>query len=263
LNILQIEALAKRIRVHVLEMTHKAQSSHVGSCLSIADILAVLYSKIMNVRPQEPDWEGRDKFILSKGHACAALYAVLAERGFFPMEGLNNYYQKGSLLSGHISHYVPGVEASTGSLGHGLSIGCGMALATESKVYVLLSDGDCNEGSTWEAVMFAKQHKLDNLVAIVDYNKLQAMGKTRDIIDLDPLANKWRSFGWSVGEVDGHNIGHLEHILKFIPRETGKPSCIIAHTVKGKGVNFMCNKVEWHYKYPNDEELRKALEELG
>lgn len=260
---LQVEALAKRIRIHVLEMTHKAKSSHVGSCLSIADILAMLYGCIMSIRPEQPDWKGRDRFILSKGHACAALYAVLAECGFFPLEWLDSYYQKGSLLSGHISHYVPGVEASTGSLGHGLSIGCGMALVTKSKVYVLLSDGDCNEGSTWEAVMFAKQHKLDNLVAIVDYNRLQAMGKTEDILDLDSLAGKWRSFGWFVGEVDGHNIGHLERILKFIPREKGKPSCIIAHTVKGKGVSFMGNIVEWHYKYPNDEELKQALEELG
>ena len=259
---LEIEALAKQIRIHALEMTHKAQSSHIGSCLSIADILAVLYGCVMNVRPFEPDWEWRDRFILSKGHACAALYAVLGERGFFPLEWLNDYYQKGSLLSGHVSHYVPGVEASTGSLGHGLSVGCGMALATKSKVYVLLGDGDCNEGSTWEAVMFAKQHKLDNLVVIVDYNRLQAMGETRDVIDLDSLADKWHSFGWSVGEVDGHNIEHLEHILKFTPLPTGKPRCIIAHTVKGKGVSFIEGKVEWHYKYPNDEELRLALKEL-
>ena len=243
-------------------MTNRAKSSHIGSCLSIADILAVLYGEVLNVRPNEPDWEDRDRFILSKDHACAVVYAVLAECGFFPVEQLETFYQNGSLLSGHISHHVAGVEASTGSLGHGLSIGCGMALAEKSRVFVLLSDGECDEGSTWEAVMFARQHKLDNLVAIVDYNKLQAMGETKNIIDLNPLVDKWYSFGWAVREIDGNNIEHLKHILKYIPYETGKPNCIIAHTVKGRGVSQMENKTEWHYKYPDDEELKRALEEL-
>jgi len=255
-----MDSLTTKIRTHVLEMTHNAKCSHVGSCLSIADILAVLYGKILNVRPNEPSWEGRDKFVLSKGHACAALYAVLAERGFFPMEWLDKFYQ--DLLSGHASHYVPGVDVSTGSLGHGLSIGCGMAMATKSKVYALLGDGDCNEGATWEAAMFASQHQLRNLVVIVDYNKLQALGKTKRILNLGSLGNKWASFGWRVIETNGHNLSRIESALKNIPKWTRRPSCIIAHTVKGKGVSFMENKVEWHYKYPNDEELKLALGEL-
>ncbi len=256
------EILATKIRTHALEMTHKAQSSHIGSCLSIADILAVLYGKVLNVRPEQPDWEGRDRFILSKGHACAILYAVLAECGFFPVKMLDTFYQNGSLLLGHINHYVKGIEASTGSLGHGLSIGCGMALAIKQKVYVLLSDGDCNEGSTWEAVMFASHHHLDNLIAIVDYNQSQALGRTRDILDLKPLAEKWESFGWQVQEIDGHDIYAIKKALLNCQDYT-KPSCIIAHTIKGKGISFMENNIEFHYRYPNDEELRQALKELN
>lgn len=255
------ETLAKRVRIDVLRMTNKAKSSHIGSNLSMADILAVLYGGVLNVQPDNPDWEGRDRLILSKGHACASVYAVLAERGFFPKEMLEGYYQSGSLLSGHISHYVSGVEASTGSLGHGLSIGCGMALAIKSRVYVLLSDGDCNEGSTWEAVMFASHHKLDNLVAIVDYNKMQALGDSKSILDLTPLCDKWMAFGWAVEEIDGHDIEQIETALRY--RTFEQPRCIIAHTIKGKGVSFMENSVEWHYKYPNEEELELALEELG
>lgn len=249
-------------------MTHKAQSSHIGSCLSIADILAVLHNGVLNVRPKEPNWEDRDRFILSKGHACAAVYAVLAEKGYFPMEWLDTFCQKGSKLAGHISHEVAGVEVSTGSLGHGLSIGCGMALAAKQdnkpyKVYVLLSDGDCDEGSTWEATMFASHHRLDNLVAIVDYNKLQAMGFSKDILGLEPMPLKWQSFGWSVREVNGHNTDEIENVLQNVPLNLKQPSCIIAHTIKGKGVSFMENSVLWHYKYPNDEELAMALKELG
>ncbi len=252
--------LATKIRIDVLRMTHKAKCSHVGSCLSIADILAVLYKNILNIKPEQPDWSNRDRFILSKGHACAALYAVLAECGFFAVELLDEFYQKGSLLSGHVSHYVPGVEASTGSLGHGLSIGCGMALATKSRVFVLLSDGDLNEGSTWEAAMFATQHKLDNLIAIVDYNRMQALGDSASILDLNPLVDKWRAFGWKAGEVDGHSHYQMEKSIQSMP--TNHPKCVIAYTVKGKGVSFMENRVEWHYKYPNEEELKQALEEL-
>lgn len=254
--------LAKKIRTHVLMMTNRAKSSHVGSCLSIADILAVLYGKVLNIHPIQPDWEQRDRFILSKGHACAALYAVLAECGYFPIEDLGGFYQNGSLLLGHASHHVPGVDVSTGSLGFGLSIGCGMALATKSKVYVLLGDGDCDEGSTWEAAMFASHHQLDNLIAIVDYNRLQALGKTGDILNLEPLGKKWASFGWIVHEISGHNLHRLEVVLKNIPRWVKKPTCIVAHTIKGKGISWMEDKVEWHYKYPNDEELKQRLEDL-
>lgn len=256
-----MEKLARKIREHVLRMTHNAKCSHVGSCLSIADILAVLYGEVMNVKSHNPDWEDRDRFILSKGHACAAVYAVLAECGFFPLEWLDTFYQNGSLLSGHISHHVPGVEASTGSLGQGLSIGCGMALATKQKVFVLLGDGDCNEGSTWEAAMFASHHCLANLVAIVDYNKLQALGKTRDVLDLVSLRAKWLAFGWNTVEINGHDLQELKDELEV--KVDIQPHCIIAHTIKGKGVSFIENQIEWHYKYPDDEVLKLALGELG
>ena len=252
--------LAKKIRIHSLRMANKAGTSHIGSCLSCADILAVLYGDVMRYRPQEPDWEGRDRFILSKGHAGSALYATLAECGFFPVEMLDTHCQSGSLLLGHVSHLVPGVEASTGALGHGLPIGCGMAMATKSRVFVLLSDGDLNEGSTWEAVMFAHQHRLSNLVAIVDYNRVQCIEKSADILDLGRIAENWRTFGWSVWDVQGHNHSFLEAALS---RKSDEPTCVIAHTVKGKGVSFMEGCVEWHFKSPSGEELEKALEELG
>ena len=254
--------LANSIRAHVLRMTHRAKCSHVGSCLSIADILAVLYGEVMDFKPEQPDWENRDRFILSKGHACAAVYAVLAECGYFPVGMLDTFYQKGSLLSGHINHRVPGVDASTGSLGHGLSIGCGMALATKQNIYVLLGDGECNEGSVWEAAMFAGHHRLNNLTVIIDYNKLQALGDTRDILDLTPLDGKWSAFGWEVVEVDGHNEKELREALQYEINHI-KPRCIIAHTVKGKGVKFMENAVAWHYRHPSDGELKQALEELN
>jgi transketolase len=250
-------------------MTHRARSSHVGTCLSIADILAVLYGEVLHVDPARPDWPDRDRFILSKGHGVAAVYAVFAERGFFPKEWLDTYCQDGSKLAGHITHHgVPGVEASTGSLGHGLSIGCGMALAGKRdgrpyRVFVMLSDGECDEGSTWEAVLFAPHHRLDNLIAIVDYNKIQAFGAVKEVLDLEPLADKWRAFRWTVREIDGHDYEQIEDALTSVPFEPGKPSCIIAHTVKGKGVSFMENQLAWHYKSPNDEQLAQALAEIG
>ncbi len=261
--------LARTIRAHALRMVHKATSSHIGTCLSMADILAVLYSGILRVDPIRPDWPDRDRFILSKGHGAAIGYAVLAERGFFPVEWLNTYCQDGSKLPGHItSHGVPGVEVSTGSLGHGLPIGCGMALAGKRegkpyRVFVMLSDGELDEGSNWEAILFAPQHCLDNLVAIVDYNKIQAFGKVKEVLDLDPLADKWRAFRWAVREIDGHNYKQIEDVLASVPFESGKPSAIIAHTVKGKGVSFMENQPAWHYKSPNDEQLAQALADLG
>lgn len=263
------KTLAKAIRAHALRMTHKANASHIGTCLSIADILAVLYQGILQIDPKRPEWPDRDRFILSKGHGCAALYAVLAERGFFPKEWLETYCLDGGKLAGHItSHGVPGVEVSTGSLGHGLPIGCGMALAGKRdgrsyRVFVLLSDGDCEEGSTWEAVLFAPHHHVDNLIAIVDHNKVQAFGMVKEVLNLAPLAEKWRAFGWSVREMDGHDLRQIENALASVPFEPGRPSCIIAHTIKGKGVSFMENQVAWHYKSPNDEQLRQALTELG
>ncbi|MBI3610077.1 MAG: transketolase [Nitrospirae bacterium] len=262
------EALAKKIRCHVLKMTHRAKSAHVGTSLSMADLLAVLYGGVLRVDPSSPDWPDRDRFILSKGHGCASLYAVLAERGFFPLAWLDDFYQDGSHLAGHVTHTgVPGVDASTGALGHGLSIGCGMALAGQRdsqsyRVFTLLSDGECDEGSIWEAVLFAPHHRLDNLVAIVDYNKIQSLGTVKEVLDLDPLAVKWESFGWAVREIDGHNFGEIEDALTNLPIRTGQPSCVIAHTVKGKGVSAMENKLLWHYRSPDEEELRQALAEL-
>jgi len=262
-------ALSVLIRAHVLKMSHHAHSSHVGTALSAADLLAVLYGNVLRVDPARPDWPDRDRFILSKGHGCASLYAVLVERGFFPKEWLESYGQDGSHLFEHITHHgVPGVEASTGSLGHGLPIGCGMALAGRRdsrsyRIFVMLSDGECDEGSTWEAVLFAPHHRLDNLVAIVDHNKLQAFGKVKEVLDLEPLADKWRAFNWAVREIDGHDFVQIEKVLSSIPFEPGRPSCIIAHTIKGKGVSFMENQLAWHYKSPNDEQLHQALDELG
>jgi len=268
LAIMDYARLAKKIRIHVLQMINRARCSHIGSSLSIADLLAVLYSGILNVDPSNPEWSERDRFILSKGHGCAAAYAVLAESGFFPKEWLDRFYLDGSHLFGHITHTIPGVEASTGSLGHGLSIGCGMALAGKRdkksyRVFILLSDGECDEGSVWEAALFAPHHKLDNLTVIIDYNKLQALGSVKDILDLEPMAEKWQAFGWAVREIDGHNFESIENALMDVPFENERPSCIIAHTVKGKGVSFIENKYDWHYRWPDDEQLSSALAELG
>lgn len=262
------QELATRIRRHVLEMTHRARSSHVGSSLSIADILAVLYRRILRIDPAHPQWPERDRFILSKGHAAAAVYAALAEMEFFPVKELDTYYQNGGSLAGHISHDgVPGVEASTGSLGHGLAMGCGMALAgkrdaRDYRVFVMLSDGECDEGSIWEAALFAPHHRLDNLVAIVDYNKIQSLDRVENTLALEPFAQKWRAFGWSVREIDGHDLVKIETALRAVAFEPARPSCVVAHTVKGKGVSFMEDRVFWHYQAPNAEDLRRALDEL-
>jgi transketolase len=256
--------LALSVRRHVLGMLHRAKSSHVGSCLSCADLLAVLYSGTLRIEPTAPTWSERDRFILSKGHAAAALYATLAETGFFPAEWLDQYAMQGSLLLGHVSHHVPGVEFSTGSLGHGLPVACGMALAFErerrvNRVFVLLSDGELDEGSNWEAILFAAQHRLSNLTAIIDCNGLQGFGAVSDVIDLTPLGDKWRACRWSVEEIDGHDHRTIETALA---RAGDGPRVVIAHTVKGKGVSFMENSLAWHYKSPNSAELELALAEL-
>ena len=260
--------LATQIRAHCLRMTHGGKSGHVGSMLSMADLLAVLYEKILRVDPANPDWPERDRFILSKGHGGGAVYAVLAEKGFFPKEWLNTYYKDDGKLSGHISHHVPGVEFSTGSLGHGLPVAVGMALAArhvgaKHRIFCLMSDGDCDEGSTWEAIMFAAQHKFDNLIVIVDYNRVQALGHVKDVIELEPFSQKIEAFGWAVLEIDGHNYGQIESALSDLPLQKGKPSFIIARTTKGKGVSWMEDTVSCHYGFVNDEELAKALSELG
>jgi transketolase len=260
--------LAARLRRHLLLMTHRAKSSHVGSGLSMAEILAVLYGEILRIDPAKPDWESRDRFVLSKGHACAALYAALAERGFLPMSELQTFYMDGSRLSGHVTHNgVPGVECSTGSLGHGLAIACGMALASRGsqapyRVFAVLSDGECDEGSTWEAALFAGHQRLSNLTAIVDYNRIQSLGRTREVLDLDPLVDKWASFGWHTEAVDGHDIEAVRAVLSRVPLSPDRPTCVIANTVKGKGISFMEDSLLWHYRSPDASELARALGEL-
>jgi transketolase len=262
-----VTELARRIRCHVVRMTHFAKSSHLGSCFSLAEILAVLYAKVLKVDPTQAGWPDRDRLVISKGHASAALYAVLAESGFFPVNWLATFYQDGGRLPGHVTYGVPGVEVSTGALGHGLPIACGMALAAKRdalthRVFTIISDGECDEGSTWEAALFAPHHKLDNLIVVVDYNKIQSLGSVNEVLALDPLAGKWSAFGWHVVEVDGHNSRELESTFAGIPFQSGRPSCIVAHTTKGRGVSFMEDKLLWHYRAPNDEELRQALNEL-
>jgi transketolase len=234
----------------------------------MADLLAVLYTQILRIDPLRPDWPDRDRFILSKGHGAAALYATLAERGFFPRDLLGTYCADGTRLAGHVSHYgVPGIELSTGSLGHGLSVGCGIAMAGKSdaldyRTFVLLSDGECDEGSIWEAALFAPHHALDNLVAIVDYNKIQSFGSVKEVLDLEPLADKWRSFGWGVREVNGHDTKEVAELLRDLPFAKGRPSALIAHTIKGKGVRFMEGALAWHYRSPNADQLAVALAEV-
>lgn len=260
--------LARLIRIHAVNMTSRGGSSHVGAALSMADIVAVLYGDVRNVDPSAPKALGRDRFILSKGHAGAAIYAALAETGLFPVEKLLTHYQDGSNLSGHVSHKgIPGVELSTGSLGRGLSVGAGMAYAAKLKgerhrVFVLLSDGECDEGSNWEAILFASHHRLENLVAIVDYNKIQSLAPVAETLALEPFADKWRSFGWNVAEVDGHNHLELHSCLSQSPIAPGTPTCVIAHTTKGRGVSFMENSVLWHYRTARGDELAAALAEL-
>jgi transketolase len=263
----ELSAFAKTLRVHAVRMIHRSRASHLGSCLSMADILASLYGEALRTRPSEPGWPERDRFILSKGHGAAILYAALAERGFFPVSELDSYCQNGSRLTGHATSGVPGVELSSGSLGHGLPVGCGIALAAKRgklpfRTFVLLSDGELDEGSNWEAILFAPQHQLDNLVAIVDYNKIQSFGSVKDVLDLDPLADKFRAFRWAVKEVDGHNMQELTETFRSLPLETGRPTAIIAHTVKGKGISFMEDQLAWHYKSPTDEQVEIALKEL-
>ncbi len=261
--------VAREIRLRSARMIHRAKSSHIGSAFSMADLLAVLYTKTLRIDPSRPDWPERDRFVLSKGHACVPLYAVLAMRGFFPEHWLDDFYQDGAHLPGHATHVgVPGVEVSTGSLGHGLPIACGMALVgkrdgCDYRVFTLLSDGECDEGSVWEAALFAPHHRLDNLIVIVDYNKIQSLGTVKEVLDLEPLAAKWRAFGWAVREIDGHDVKEIEQVLTVVPIETGRPTCIISHTIKGKGVSFMENKLLWHYRSPDRDEMARTLAELG
>lgn len=266
----EIEALARDIRLQSLEMISRAGASHIGSVFSAAEILATLYGSVLKVDAERPRWPERDRFVMSKGHASAGLYAVLALRGFFPLERLAEFCVDGGTLAGHVTHKgVPGVDVSTGSLGHGLAIAVGLAEGLRrgglhSRVFTLLSDGECDEGSTWEAALLAPAWKLDNLTAIVDYNKIQSLGRVEEVIPLEPFGDKWRSFGWQVQELDGHDVETLIAALdpgQWPPK--GRPRCIIAHTVKGRGVSFMEDDLLWHYRCPKGAELEAARAELG
>jgi len=260
-------SISKKVRQSILDMIYKSRSPHIGPSFSIVEILVTLYFKFLNISPGDTLNPDRDRFILSKGHACPALYAVLTERGFLTKNDIDGFAVNGGTLEQHPNRNSGhGIEVSTGSLGHGLSIGAGMALAgkvdnKEYKIWVLLGDGELNEGSTWEAIMFAGHHKLNNLIAIVDHNKIQALGCTKDIIDLEPLSRKWKSFGWHVQEMDGHKFDQI--FASLITLENNKPNVMILHTIKGKGVSFMEDQLLWHYRAPNEEEYRLALEELS
>ncbi len=264
------KVLAWLIRRNGLEMTHLSRGSHIGSVLSVAEILAVLYTSVLRVDPARPDWPERDRLILSKGHAGAAIYAALAERGFFPVEELKRHYANGSFLSGHVSHKgVPGVEVSTGALGHGLGIGVGLALGARMdhaawRTCVVLGDGECDEGSVWEAALQAAQFGLDRLIAVVDYNHMQSLDFVANTLALEPFEAKWRDFGWQAVSVDGHDTDALRAAFgqAWGNAGSGKPSVILAHTVKGKGVSFMENNILWHYRTPQGEEYEAALKEL-
>ncbi len=261
--------IARQVRLDIVEMLHRAGSGHLGGSLSAADILVALFFGRMRRQPNDPCWPERDRFILSKGHGAPAYYAVLARLGYFPREELFTLRQFGSSLQGHPdSGCTPGVEVPTGSLGQGLSIANGLALAQrlrgrKGRVYILLGDGEVQEGQIWEAAMSAAHYGLDNLTAVVDRNRLQIDGRTAEVMGLEPLADKWRAFGWHTLEVDGHNIAQLLSALTDCEAVAGKPSVIIAHTVKGKGVSIFEDKAKYHGVAPNDEEYRQALEELG
>lgn len=264
-----LAAIARRIRRSSLKMVHAAKIGHPGGDLSVADLLATLYFHTLRVDPANPGDPGRDRFILSKGHASASLYATLAERGFIPLADLETFMRPLSMLNGHPDrNKVPGVEANTGPLGHGLPIGVGAALAAKIdgarwRTFVLTGDGELQEGSNWEAAMAASQFGLENLTVIVDRNRLQLGEATERTIGLEPLADRWRAFGWAVVEVDGHDHAALAATFEALPVQPGRPSCVIAKTHKGRGVSFMEDRFEWHHRIPTDDELARALRELA
>ena len=262
---MMMREISKKIRKHVLKMMYESKSSHIGGCFSVVEILVTLYYNILKIDPNNPNDPKRDRLFLSKAHSSPTLYSILAERGFFPLNFLETYYKNGGKLPGHLDkESVPGIEHSMGSLGHGLSVGVGVSFANiksgnPGRVFVILGDGECNEGSVWEAVMFASHHKLSNLTAVIDYNKIQSFGSTNEVINQEPILQRWKSFGWDAIEIDGHN--HDELFNAFQMKQNG-PKAIIAHTIKGKGVSFMENSLDWHYKSPTKEQYEQALEEL-
>jgi transketolase len=265
----QYDELCRRIRAQIVEMSWRARTPHLASALSCVEIVAALYGGILEIDPGKPFAPERDRFIFSKGHAATTLYTALGFFGFFPVSLLETFARPGSTLAEQPGpHCQPGVEAATGSLGHGLSLGLGMALAAKIKsipfrTFVLMSDGECNEGSVWEAAMLAPAKGLDNLVAIVDFNKWQGTGRSENIMSLAPLKAKFEAFGWTAFDVAGHDVRQILNVLKSVPDGSGKPIAVIAHTIKGKGVSFMEDDNNWHYRVPNDDELSRAREELG
>lgn len=264
----ELEGVARSLRYQVVQMSHNAGSPHLGSALSCIDILVAAYWRVLRIDPAQPASPTRDRFILSKGHAAPALYATLAARGFFPETWLDTFATNHAKLAEQPApHCAPGVELATGSLGHGLPVGCGFALAgriqkSDCRTIVVMSDGECNEGSVWEAAMFAAAKQLGRLTVVIDYNKWQATGRSNEVLALAPLRDKWNAFGWEAVEVDGHDLAALVHELTCDPLATGKPKAIIAHTVKGKGVPFMEDDNNWHYRVPNDKEVAAAAEAL-
>jgi transketolase len=269
-NISDIQRRASLLRARIIETSHKAGIPHLGSCLSCVDILTTLYFAVLRIDSSNPRDPGRDRFILSKGHGAPALFQVLAMRGFYPESMLDTYGADGGVFAEHppTPGHLAGIEAATGSLGHGLPLGLGMALAGRIQqqtynVYAVLSDGECNEGSVWEAAMLAAAQKVARLCVVIDFNKWQATGRSKDIMALEPFAEKWRAFGWNAVEVDGHDVQGLLDALQAFPAANGKPTAIIAHTVKGKGVSFMEDDNNWHYRIPTSDEVVKSKLELG
>jgi transketolase len=265
-----LEQLARHIRARIIENSHRTQTPHLGSCLSCVDILVAAYFHSLRVDPKDPANPDRDRFILSKGHGAPALFQVLAARGFYAESMLETYGQDGGVFAEHppTPEHLAGIEAATGSLGHGMPMGLGMALAARIqnrtyKVFALVSDGECNEGSIWESAMLAASRRVDRLCVIVDYNKWQATGRSREVLALDPLVDKWQAFGWSACEADGHDMAGLVKLLEGVPDGSGKPTVVVAHTVKGKGVSFMEDDNNWHYRIPKAEEVAAARKELG
>lgn len=248
----------------IIQLAHDNKASHVGGALSVVDVLSVLYGEVLQYDSGNPQWGGRDRLFYSKGHACTALYAVLCSSGFYSESDLETFTKNGSYFTSHVNHKVPGVELSTGSLGHALNVACGVALAGKRRkaawnTYCILSDGELDEGSNWEAILFAPHHKLNNLTLIVDYNKIQSFGNVKEVLNLEPLADKFNSFGWKVIEIDGHDHAQIKQSLLQL---SDRPKCVIAHTIKGKGVPFMEHQLSWHYKSPSTEQMHEAIASL-
>lgn len=267
-DIVYLQDKARQIRRDLVTMIYEAKAGHIGGSLSSTDIMTVLYYSIMKTDPQNPKWEDRDRFILSKGHSVEAYYCILADKGFFPKEKLKTFCSFGTTLIGHPNNKNAGVEMNTGALGHGLPVAVGMALAGKMdkkayRVFTLMGDGEQAEGSVWEAAMAGAHYKLDNLIAIIDRNKLQISGSTEDVMSLEPLEDKWTSFGWNVVSVDGNSVEELQEVLEAAPGVPGKPTLIMAYTTKGKGISFMENVAKWHHGVPSNEQYKQALRELG